>query len=489
MSQFWREERLLIDGKLVPASGGRTYPNENPATEEIIGVAADASKEDVLAAVAAARRAFDTTDWSTNLELRKRCLRQLQTALEEKREQFRAMKVAEVGCPILLTYGPQLDTPINLFIPHMLKFLDSYSFTEDLGVAELMGMKSHRWIEREAVGVVAAITAWNFPTELNLKKLSSALGAGNTVILKGAPSTPWSTLVLGQLIAEKTDIPPGVVNILTSSQKDIGEIMTTHPDVDMVTFTGSTAVGKRILTCAADTVKKVTLELGGKSPYVVLDDADLAKTVPGAGVMICSHAGQGCAILSRLIVPRRMQAQAVEIVKATMQNLKYGDPFDPQNFMGPVNSAAQRDRIEGIIARAKQAGAKLALGGGRPKHLPKGHFIEPTLFYDVDPDSELAQFEVFGPVLAVIPYDDEEHAIRIANNSPYGLSGGVWSADHQRAKRVARRIRSGTMMVNGGIYYGPEVPFGGYRQSGLGRENGVAGFEEYLQIKSLCEPA
>jgi aldehyde dehydrogenase (NAD+) len=371
----------------------------------------------------------------------------------------------------------------------MLKFLDSYSFTEDLGVAELMGMKSHRWIEREAVGVVAAITAWNFPTELNLKKLSSALGAGNTVILKGAPSTPWSTLVLGQLIAEKTDIPPGVVNILTSSQKDIGEIMTTHPDVDMVTFTGSTAVGKRILTCAADTVKKVTLELGGKSPYVVLDDADLAKTVPGAGVMICSHAGQGCAILSRLIVPRRMQAQAVEIVKATMQNLKYGDPLDPQNFMGPVNSAAQRDRIEGIIARAKQAGAKLALGGGRPKHLPKGHFIEPTLFYDVDPDSELAQFEVFGPVLAVIPYDDEEHAIRIANNSPYGLSGGVWSADHQRAKRVARRIRSGTMMVNGGIYYGPEVPFGGYRQSGLGRENGVAGFEEYLQIKSLCEPA
>ncbi len=485
---LWHEERLLIDGELVAASGGRKYENVNPATEEVIGLAADASVEDVKRAIAAARRAFDETSWSRDPELRARCLRQLQAAIRERLEEFRSMLVAEVGTPVLLTYGPQLNTPVDA-MSWLIGFLEGYDFHQDLGVAEAFGSKSHRWIEREAIGVVAAITAWNFPIELNLKKLGGALAAGNTVVLKGAPATPWSTLNLGQLVAEHTDIPPGVVNTITSSQNDIGEALTSDPRVDMVTFTGSTATGRRILAAAAPTVKKVTLELGGKSANIALEDADLARVAGASGAMVCGHAGQGCAMLTRFLVPRARLEEAVAIARAAMESVKYGDPTDPQNLMGPLCSARQRERVEGYIRKGQEEGARLVTGGRRPAHLPRGYFVEPTLFADVDPEATIAQEEIFGPVLSIIAYDDEDHAVAIANNSQYGLSGGVNSADLERAKRVARRLRTGTVMVNGGIYYGPEVPFGGYRQSGLGREFGREGFEEFLEVKSLAEPA
>jgi aldehyde dehydrogenase (NAD+) len=489
MTEFWHEERLLLDGELVEAAHGAKYENINPATEEVIGLAADASGEDVDRAIAGCRRAFDETDWATNHSLRARCLRQLQEALLERTEDLRPMYVAEVGCPIIMTYGPGIDVPLQS-LSYYADFLEKYEWTEDLGVAEVFGMKSHRWIEREAVGVVGAITAWNFPIELNLKKMGWALAAGCAVVLKGAPATPWCTLNLGQLIAEKTDIPPGIVNTITSSQNGIGEQLTTDPRVDMISFTGSTATGKRILACTAPFVKRVALELGGKSPFVILDDVpDLAPALGGACMGACSHSGQGCAINTRVLVPQSRMDEAAEIAKVAMENVKYGDPMNPENLMGPQCSAEQRERVENLIRKGVEEGARLVTGGGRPPHLPKGYFMQPTLFSHVDPDATIAQNEFFGPVQILIGYEDEEDAIRIANNSRYGLSASVVGADHERAKRVARRIRAGTMVVNGGVYYGPEVPFGGYKESGLGRENGRVGFEEFLEVKSYAEPA
>ncbi|MCH2173364.1 aldehyde dehydrogenase family protein [Myxococcota bacterium] len=489
MSEYWHEQRLLIDGELVEATGGRLYDNINPATEQVIGQAADAQPEDIDRAVVAARRAFDETDWSRDHALRARCLRQLHEAITERIEDLREAYIAEVGCPKIMTYGPGIDVPVKS-LNYYADFLEKYAWSEDLGEAEVFGNKSHRWIEREAVGVVAAITAWNFPIELNIKKAGWALAAGCTVVLKGAPATPWCTLLLGQLIQEKTDIPPGVINTITSGSNGIGEQLTTDPRIDMVSFTGSTATGKRILEVTAPRVVRVALELGGKSANILLDDVpDFAAAVAGGGMGVCGHAGQGCAILSRLLVPNDRMDEAAEILGATMPNVKYGDPTNPENMMGPLCSAQQREKVEAMIAQGIEEGSRLLCGGKRPEHLPQGYFIEPTAFSHVDPDSTIAQQEFFGPVQCLIGYEDEEDAIRIANNSIYGLSGGVVSADIERARNVARRIRTGTMSVNGGIYYGPEVPFGGYRESGLGRENGTVGFEEFLEVKSFAEPA
>ncbi len=280
-----------------------------------------------------------------------------------------------------------------------------------------------------------------------------------------------------------------MVNIITSSQNDIGEAITTDPRVDLITFTGSTAVGKRIMAAAADTVKKVFLELGGKSALVALDDCDIPTAAATSAFAVCTHAGQGCAIPTRLLLPRSRYDEGVDTVREMLGSMPYGDPTDPANLMGPLVSEVQRERVLGMIRDAEEDGGKVILGGKRPEHLDKGWFVEPTLIVDVDPDSRIAQQEVFGPVLVVIPYEDDDDAVRIANNSVYGLSGGVLSADVERAKAVGRRIRTGTLMINGGVYYGADVPFGGYRQSGLGREMGVAGFEEYLETKAFAEPA
>ncbi len=489
MGDFWHETDLFIDGKRVAAEGGATYDNVNPATGEVIGVAADASEADLDRAIGAARRAFDESGWATDLELRVRCLRQLHQAMVDHQEDIRAMTVAEVGTPVALTYGPQLDVPLE-FLTYYADLAEQYAWSEDLGNAEPMGIPSHRWIEKEAVGVVGAITAWNFPHQLNLAKLGPAFAAGNTVVLKAAPATPWSALVLGRLAEEHTDIPPGVLNIITAERNDIGEAITTDPRVDLVTFTGSTAVGRRVMAAAADTVKKVFLELGGKSAFVALDDCDMSGAAGAAAFGVCTHAGQGCAIPTRLLLPRSRYDEGVEIAKSVLESMPYGDPTDPANFMGPLVTERQRERVDGLVKGAVDEGATIVTGGKVPAHLDRGWFYEPTLLIDVDPDATIAQQEVFGPVLAVIPYDGtDDEAVRIANNSIYGLSGAVMSADNERAKAVARRIRTGTLMINGGIYYSPDVPFGGYRQSGVGREMGVAGFEEYLETKAFAEPA
>jgi aldehyde dehydrogenase (NAD+) len=479
---------MLIDGKLADAASGKTFTNLNPATEEVIGEVADGSVEDMDRAIASARQAFDETDWSTNRAARKRGLEQLKAGLEKHREELRSQIVAEVGTPIALTYAVQLDSCID-DLQWDIDQIDAYEWEYDLPVHDFMGMRSARRVLHEAVGVCGAITPWNFPFMLNLSKLGPALAAGNTVVLKPAPDTPWSATAIGRIIAEETDIPPGVVSVVTSNDKaEVGEVLTGDPRVDMISFTGSSVVGRRIMARGADTLKRVFLELGGKSANVILEDADFSTSVAG-GAMTCVHAGQGCAITTRMLLPESRYDEGVEMLKAAFEAFPYGDPTDAANMMGPLINERQRERVLGYIEKGKAEGAKLLAGGGRPAAYPKGYFVEPTLFVDVDPESTIAQEEIFGPVLAVIRYTDEDDAVRIANNSRYGLSGTVASASLDRAIDVARRIRTGTVSVNGGGWFGPDSPFGGYKESGIGREHGVAGFEEYLEIKTLGLPA
>ncbi|MEU5880553.1 aldehyde dehydrogenase family protein [Spirillospora sp. NPDC047279] len=471
--------RLLIDGRLVEAE--RTFDTLNPATGEVLGQAPDATVADAEAAVAAARRAFDTTGWAADAKERARCLDQLHQALLDHKEELRELTIAEVGATRMLTHANQLEEPIKL-VPYYAGLAREHPLTEELGEIEIRGQRHRRWVEKEAAGVVAAILPYNYPNQLALAKLAPALAAGCTIVLKGAPETPLTTLALGELIASHTDIPPGVVNVLTSSGVEVGEALTTHPDVDLVTFTGSTATGRRIMAAASGTVKRVFLELGGKSAMIVLDDADFGLSSMFAAFMICSHAGQGCALTSRLLVPREHHDTIVEQVAAALAGVTYGDPSDPKTYMGPLISERQREKVHGMVERAVAAGATLVTGGER---VDPGFFYAPTLLSGVDPDSEIAQEEVFGPVLAVIPHDGDDDAVRIANNSIFGLSGAVHSADTDRAVAVARRIRSGTFSINGGNYFSADAPFGGYKQSGIGREMGVAGLEEFQERKTF----
>jgi aldehyde dehydrogenase (NAD+) len=488
MASYTPNRKMLIDGQLVDSSSGKFFDNVNPATEEVIGQVADGTHEDMQRAIAAARRAFEETDWSTNHKFRQRCLEQLQAGLEAEVEEIRAELVDEVGCPVQLTYGPQLAGPLEDALTWPAQAIDSFDWETEMPERMVYGTMSKRIIRKEPVGVVGAITAWNYPFELMMSKFGPILAAGNTTVLKPSNLTPFSATRFARIIAEKTDIPAGVVNIVTSDDHMVGEDLTLSRDVDMISFTGSTAVGKRIMEKGAPTLKRIFLELGGKSVLIVTEDADLTAVLP-MSAMVCSHAGQGCAILTRYLVPRSRYQEAIEIMRATLSSIPYGDPTDMATVQGPQISALQRQRVLDLIASGVAQGAKLELGGGRPAHLEKGYFVEPTLFSNVDNTMDIAQQEIFGPVAVVIPFDDDEDAIRIANQSNYGLSGGVWSGDPERAMAMARRIRTGTLMVNGGAYFGPDVPFGGYKDSGIGRQGGLNGMNQYLEVKTIGYPA
>jgi aldehyde dehydrogenase (NAD+) len=480
---------MLVDGELVEAASGKTFDNVNPATEAVIGQVADASSAEMQRAIDAARRAFDESDWSTNRARRKDCLTQLQEALEREREALREELILEVGCPRMTTHANQLDIPLDGALRYPTKLIDDFEWRTELPrIVDRRGTQNTRQIWKEPVGVVGAIVPWNFPVEVTLNKLGQALATGNTVVLKPAPDTPWNATRLGRLVAEQTDFPPGVLNVVTSADHLVGEELTLSPKVDLISFTGSTAVGKRIMEKGAATLKRVFLELGGKSATIVLDDADFATSVP-SGIQVCFHGGQGCAIQTRMLLPRSRYEEGVEILRATLSSVAYGDPQRPDVLMGPLISAKQRDRVLGYIEKGVQEGATLALGGGRPADLQKGWFVEPTLFTDVDSSMTIAQEEIFGPVLVAIPFDDDEDAIGIANDSVYGLSGGVFSGSLDRSLRVAERVRTGTFAVNGGMPIGQaDIPFGGYKQSGIGRQNGLAGFDQYLEMKSVAWP-
>ncbi len=478
--------QLLIDGKLTAASSGATYPILNPANGAEIGRAPDATADDMEAAIAGARRAFDETDWSTNLELRVRCLRQLHAALLEEKTAFEALTTAEVGMPGFMMGAAGFDVPVE-GLKWVTDLVESYEFETDLGVAAPMGISSRRTVRREPVGVVAAITPWNVPTQINLAKVGPALAAGCTVVLKPAPDTPWVACELGRLVAERTDIPAGVFNVVTPRSNEVAAQLTSDPRVDMVSFTGSTATGKAIMAAGAPTLKRVFLELGGKSAAIVLDDADIANATGATAFAACIHAGQGCAITTRLIVPRDRYDEAVQVAAATMESIGASDPADPNAICGPVISQLQRDRVAAYFDIALEEGGTFATGGAViDQH---GFWVQPTVVAGLDNSSRLAQEEIFGPVLVVIPHDGDDDAVRIANDSAYGLSGSVDSGSLERAKSVAARIRTGTLAVNGGVWFSPDAPFGGYKQSGLGREMGIAGFEEYLETKTIAEPA
>jgi aldehyde dehydrogenase (NAD+) len=472
---------------LVAASNGATFENVNPATEKVLGVAADGTKEDMDRAIAAARRAFDATRWSEDAAFRARCVRQLYDALKADKEQLRAIVVAEAGACVSLTGFMHVDEPIE-GMRYWAEKAASYAFERPMSDIPFLGQPQRRVLRREAAGVVGAITPWNVPLYLDIAKIGPALAAGCTVILKPAPDTPWCATHLAKLAAERTDLPAGVLNVVASSDHLLGELLSSDPRVDLVTFTGSTGTGRRVMERASATVKRVFLELGGKSANIVLDDAPLGAVLPGAA-MTCVHGGQGCAITTRLLLPRSRYDEGVARVKAAFEAWKYGDPTNPMHLQGPQISRKQQERVLAYIERGKREGARCVVGGGVPKHLPKGFFVEPTLFVDVDPKMAIAQEEIFGPVLAVIPFDDDADAIRIANDSIYGLSGAVHSQSEERALTVARAIRTGTISVNGGGWFHPDTPFGGYRQSGVGRENGELGFEEYLETKVIALPA
>src|ERR1700742_1588495 len=484
------ESRMMIDGKLVEGEAG-TFTNINPANEEVLGEVADASKADMNRAIDAARRAFDETDWSTNRELRKCCLLQLHEAIESELEQVREELILEVGAPRAVTHGPHLDAPLEDGLKYPARLIDSFEWETDLGdkVVSVTGVNTRRKVWLEPGGGGGAIVPWDFPLEVTINKLGEALATGNTVVLKPAPNTPFNATRLGRLIAGKTDIPAGVVSVVTASDHFIGEELTLSPKVDMISFTGSTLVGKRIMEKGAATMKRLFLELGGKSATIVCEDADFG-TACMVGIAPCMHAGQGCANPTRLLLPRSRYDEGVEILKNIYENVTAGDPQDPGTLCGPVISQRQFDRVTGYIKKGVEEGATALVGGpGAETGFDKGYFVRPTLFTDVDNKMTIAQEEIFGPVLSVIPFDDEEDAIRIANDSVYGLAGNVFAGSLERALSVTRRIKAGFMGVNGGAPYGADTPFGGYKESGVGRQNGVAGFDQYTEIKSVGYPA
>jgi aldehyde dehydrogenase (NAD+) len=466
-------DKLYIGGKWVNPAGDGTIEVVNPTTEEVIGSVPSGTAEDADRAVAAARAAFES--WSeTPREERGRYLGAIAVKLQERGEEIANAICQELGMPIGLTTLIQVGLPLNQFA-QMPQWLEQVAWEETIG---------NSLVVREAVGVVAAITPWNYPLHQIACKVAPALAAGCTVVLKPSGEAPLNAFFLAEIM-DAVGLPPGVFNLVTGPGKVIGERLAGHPDVDLVSFTGSTAAGRRVSELASQTVKPCALELGGKSPNVILDDADLETAVKN-GVSNCFlNSGQTCSALTRMLVPRAKLALAEEIAQQAAESFTPGDPFDAGTRLGPVVSDQQRKTVRQYIEQGLAEGAKLVTGGSQaPEGLDRGYFVRPTIFSNVSNDMTIAREEIFGPVLVLIPYDTEDDAVRIANDTMYGLAGGVWSGDEARAKRVARRMRIGQIEINGG-QFNPAAPFGGYKQSGHGRENGYLAIEEFLQVKSL----
>ena len=482
------EGLLYVDGVLRRAENGRTYDNIGPWTGKPVGIAADASAGDVEQAIAAARRAFDTTDWSTNHDKRLALVHKLFDLFEANRDRLVAIARHEVGAPLMAVNRAQVANCLNSW-RDLMEVYPQLERTRDYGVRETAFGTSQRTGLREAIGVVAAITPWNFPLYVNAEKVVSALLAGCTVILKPAPDTPLAGVIFGELAAQ-AGFPEGVLNVITASDPaEAGEMLVTDPRVDLITFTGSTAIGKHIMRQGAETMKRSFLELGGKSVNIVLEDTpDFAQVV--ARSILVFHAGQGCAVQSRLLVPRSRYEEAKQILKAAYDGFadKWGHFDEPTCAMGPVVSKKQMERVKAYVDIGIEEGATLLAGGNLRPDIGPGWFIEPTCFVDVTNDMRIAQEEIFGPVLVVIPFDDDDDAVRIANDSIYGLSGGVWSGDRDRAIAIARRVRTGSIGINGGTPINGDLPFGGYKHSGIGRAWGVEGIEEYLETKVMAYP-
>ena len=491
MSDVEPEGRLYIDREFREAASGRRFEVLNPSDESVVGTAADAQPEDVAAAVSAARRAADETTWGTDHLFRQHVLRQLQDALRKEAVAARELQIAEAGTP-----SSNIGAHIDVMVEDMSYFnelIGHFPWESDVGVHQGVGLPSNRRVRYEPYGVVGAITPWNAPFMTDIWKIQHALATGNTIVLKTAPDTPLTGAFIAKVAHEHTDLPPGVLNVVSSYDKaTAGEALTGDPRVDMFHFTGSPAVGQRIYERAAVGIRKACLELGGKSANIVLDDADLAVALPVTVGMCMSNSGQGCALATRLIVHASRYDELLDALAAAIGSLPWGDPADPVNVVGPIINAAQLDRIEGLVDRARDEGARVLVGGRRGASPTggKGHWYEPTVVADVDENAEIAQTEVFGPVLTVVRYDgDDDEAVRVANNSRYGLSAYIQTTDPERAWRLANRMRAGTVNIGPSFYLSPDTPFGGYGISGVGREHGEDGFREYLQAKTIASPA
>jgi len=470
-------DKFLIDGQWITPDGRGHFDVHDAATEELMGRVPDGSLVDVDRAVTAARRAFD--GWAaTTPAARAEVLRQIADGIRKRRDELIEVIIGELGAPRPMTSQFMVDFPANT-IQFYADLLGTYSFEEKIG---------NSLVVKEPAGVVAAITPWNYPLHQIVAKVGPALAAGCTVVLKPSEVVPLSCFMFAEIV-NATSIPRGVFNFLSGAGPVVGEAMATHPGVDMVSFTGSTAAGRRVAELASKTVKKVSLELGGKSASVILDDADFEKAVRASLNHAFINCGQTCASWTRMLVPRARQRQAAEIALDELHKSNaVGDPREGKARLGPLVSARQRDRVRAYIQSGIDQGATLLTGGTEPPAgLEKGYYVRPTLFCDVKSDMKIAQEEIFGPVCTILPYDDEADAIRIANDTIYGLGGAVWSGDLNRAVRVARRIHTAQLDINGAPF-NPYAPFGGVKQSGNGRELGKYGLEEYLEPKALQIP-
>jgi acyl-CoA reductase-like NAD-dependent aldehyde dehydrogenase len=478
---MYRREFFIGGGWAAPAGGDRLGV-VSPSTEEVVGEVPVATAADIDRAVGAARTAFDDGPWPRMAPAeRAAVLGRAAAGLRRREAEIAGITVDEMGCAISAAPRAQTGLVAALF-EYYAGLITGFEFERLVTAGGRAGL-----VTEEPAGVVAAITPWNAPVTLASWKAAPALAAGCTVVLKPPPEAPLSTFILAEALAE-AGLPPGAVNVVPGG-REAGEHLVTHPGTDKVAFTGSTAAGKRIMSLCAGQVKRVSLELGGKSAAIIGEDADVAGVVPGLVHGAMHLSGQVCGAHTRVLVPRSRYAEAVEAAAAAAAAVPVGDPHDPATVVGPLVAERQRDRVEGYLALAAAAGARVAAGGVRPAHLARGWYVAPTILADVDNAMRVAREEIFGPVLCLIPCDGEDDAVRIANDSPYGLAGGVWTADPARGLRIARRLRTGSVAVNGSYPPFPLVPFGGFKESGLGRELGPEGLRSFLEPRSIGLPA
>jgi aldehyde dehydrogenase (NAD+) len=474
-------DRFYIGGQWVAPAGSATIDVISPHTEEVVGRVPEGTTEDMDRAVAAARDAFDNGPWPRLDPVeRAEAVGKLADLYAGRLGDFAALITEEMGSPITFSQLAQAPQP-QLMLSYFAELGKTFTWED-----ERAGLFGPVIVRREPVGVVAAIVPWNVPQFTIMSKLPAALVAGCTVVIKPAPETPLDSYLLAELIDE-AGLPPGVVNIVPAG-REVGEHLVSHRGVDKVAFTGSTAAGRRIGAICGEQLKRCSLELGGKSAAIILEDADLAATMGWLEMASLMNNGQACVAQTRILAPRSRYDETVDALVGMVSGLSVGDPGDPATQIGPLVARRQQDRVEGYIKAGQDEGAKVVTGGSHSSGQDRGWYVAPTVFANVDPGMRIAREEIFGPVLSVIPYEDEEHAIRIANDSDYGLAGTVWTADNDRGMEVARRVRTGTYGVN---MYMIETcaPFGGYKASGIGRELGPEGLMSYLEYKSIARPA